>query len=74
MQSALWEALRACRKQLADEQGIAPYMVFHDATLMEMMEQTPSDENGLLHISGVGESKLEKFGDAFLDVIRAHIA
>ena len=71
--SDLWEALRACRKALADEQGIAPFMVFHDATLMEMMERQPTNESALLGISGVGESKLEKFGDAFLDVIRAHL-
>ena len=71
--SNLWEALRACRKSLADEQGIAPFMVFHDATLIEMMEQQPTNESALLGISGVGESKLEKFGDAFLDVIRAHL-
>jgi len=70
--SNLWEALRVCRKALADEQGIAPYMVFHDATLMEMMEQQPTSEMALLNISGVGESKLEKFGDAFLETIRAH--
>ena len=69
----LWEALRACRKSLADQQGIAPFMVFHDATLIEMMEQQPTNESALLGISGVGESKLEKFGDAFLDVIRAHL-
>lgn len=70
--SDLWEALRACRKALADEHSIAPYMVFHDATLMEMMEQQPTDEFALLSINGVGESKLEKFGDAFLEVIRSH--
>lgn len=68
----LWEALRACRKSLADEQGIAPYMVFHDATLMEMMERQPTTESELLNISGVGESKLERFGDAFLETIRAY--
>lgn len=65
----LWEALRACRKELADEHGIPPYQVFHDATLMEMMEYRPSSPSALLNISGVGEAKLERFGDAFLDVI-----
>ena len=70
--ASLWEALRACRKSLADQQGIAPFMVFHDATLMEMLEQQPTNKSALLSISGVGESKLEKFGDAFLEVIRAH--
>ncbi|AJQ96848.1 DNA helicase RecQ [Gynuella sunshinyii] len=68
----LWQALRACRKTLADEFGIAPYMVFHDATLMEMMEYRPETADQLLGISGVGESKLEKFGDAFLEVLREH--
>ena len=67
----LWEALRACRKALADELGIAPYMVFHDATLMEMMELRPTSEAELLHISGVGQSKLSKFGEAFLAVLRS---
>lgn len=70
--SDLWEALRARRKELADEHNIAPYMVFHDATLMEMMEQTPTNESDLLHISGVGQSKLDKFGAAFIEVIREH--
>jgi len=72
--SNLWDALRACRKDLADEFGIAPYMVFHDATLMEMMEHTPTSESDLLNISGVGESKLDKFGQAFLKVIRDQIS
>ncbi|WP_428242257.1 DNA helicase RecQ [Gynuella sp.] len=68
----LWHALRACRKSLADEFGIAPYMVFHDATLMEMMEYHPETADQLLGISGVGESKLEKFGDAFLEVLQEY--
>ncbi len=66
----LWEALRNCRKQLADEHDIPPYMVFHDATLMEMMEQLPQNRQELLALNGVGESKLDKFGQAFLDVIQ----
>lgn len=68
-QTLLWDALRACRKQLADEQGVPPYMIFHDATLMEMMEYQPTDQEQLLKVSGVGESKLEKYGDEFLKVI-----
>ena len=66
----LWEALRARRKQLADEQGVPPYVVFHDATLMEMMEYQPTSEAELLNISGVGQSKLDKFGAEFLEVLR----
>jgi ATP-dependent DNA helicase RecQ len=69
---ALWDELRVCRKTLADEHNIAPYMVFHDATLMELMEMRPSSEAAMLNISGVGQAKLERFGKAFLDVIRQH--
>ena len=72
--SELWDALRACRKQLAEQNNIPPYMVFHDATLMEMMELHPSSHEELLQINGVGDSKLEKFGDAFLTVLKQHIA
>jgi ATP-dependent DNA helicase RecQ len=71
--SSLWDLLRACRKDLADENGIPPYQVFHDATLMEMMEMHPTTYSELLEISGVGEKKLDKFGDAFLDVINKHL-
>jgi ATP-dependent DNA helicase RecQ len=70
---ALWEALRACRKNLADEHGIPPYMVFHDSTLMEILEQQPTRESELLHVNGVGDAKLEKFGTEFLQVIREHL-
>lgn len=69
----LWEALRACRKQLADENDVPPFVIFHDATLVEMMERQPGNHEQLLRISGVGESKLEKYGDAFLKVISDHI-
>ena len=72
--SALWDALRECRKTLADEHGIPPYMVFHDATLMEIMETHPRNLDQLLSISGIGESKLDKFGEAFLKVINEHLA
>ena len=65
----LWEALKACRKELADTLGVPPFHAFHDATLMEMMECRPSDEHELLSINGVGQVKLEKFGREFLDVI-----
>lgn len=57
------------RKQLAAEAGIAPYQVFHDATLMEMMELRPTRSTDLLHINGIGEVKLERYGSRFLQVI-----
>jgi len=68
----LWQALRECRRRLAEEQGIPAYMIFHDATLAEMMERQPQDLDQLSRISGVGERKLEAYGDAFLDVICEH--
>ena len=70
----LWEALRACRKRLADEKGVPPYVVFHDATLREMLEVKPQTDAELLGITGIGDSKLERFGDAFLAVLREHQA
>ena len=68
--SKLWEALRECRKILAKEQNVPPYVIFHDATLMEMMEYRPITSKALLGISGVGPNKLDRYGEAFLDVIR----
>lgn len=68
----LWEALKKCRKGLADEQGVPPFHIFHDATLMEMMQFRPQDSSELLTINGVGAVKLERYGDAFLEVIAEH--
>lgn len=66
----LWNALRACRKRLAEEQGVPPYVIFHDATLREMLEFRPLTAEQLRTITGVGESKLKRFGEEFLAVIR----
>lgn len=66
----LWNALRACRKQLAEEHGVPPYIIFHDATLREMLDRRPLTREQLRAISGVGDTKLDRFGDAFLTVIR----
>ena len=68
----LWEALRVCRKKLADENDVPPFVIFHDATLSEMMERQPENREQLLRINGVGETKLEKYADAFLEVISDH--
>jgi ATP-dependent DNA helicase RecQ len=68
----LWEALRACRKKLAEENDVPPFVIFHDATLVEMLERQPENAKQFLSLSGVGESKLEKYADAFLDVIKEH--
>jgi ATP-dependent DNA helicase RecQ len=69
---ALWEALREKRKELADEQGVPPYVIFHDATLMEMVEKRPLSFPAMLGISGIGDSKLEKYGGDFLAVIEEY--
>lgn len=69
---ALWERLRQCRKALAAEQGIPPYMIFHDATLMEFVARQPVTLAQLSLISGVGHSKLDHYGEAFIEVIQAH--
>jgi len=65
----LWEALRALRKQLANEYSIPPFTVFHDSTMLEMINTSPVNKEELLSISGVGVSKLDKYGEQFLAVI-----
>jgi len=69
--SDLWEALRECRKILAKEHDVPPYVIFHDATLMQMMEYRPTTAEALLGISGVGPNKLDRYGEDFLEVIRS---
>ncbi len=68
----LLEKLKACRKQLAVKQGLPPYVIFHDTTLVEMTQRLPSGPDELLQVSGVGAHKLEQYGEDFLAVIRAH--
>ena len=66
----LFDALRACRRELAQEAGVPPYVVFHDSTLREMAEQRPTSMSQLATISGIGQRKLDAYGDAFLAAIR----
>ena len=65
----LWEALRSLRSELAKEQDVPPYFIFHDATLMEMVMHRPASRGQMQKISGVGERKLELYGADFLAVI-----
>jgi len=67
----LWQALRAKRLALAKEQGVPPYIIFHDTTLLEMARRRPHDRAALAEIPGVGRSKLERYGEIFLSVIAA---
>ena len=69
---ALWEALRDCRRVLAEEQGVPPYVIFHDRTLQEMCLRMPQNLDQFSLISGVGERKLNKYGPAFMRVIEEH--
>jgi ATP-dependent DNA helicase RecQ len=69
--SALWNALRAKRRELADLQDVPPYVIFHDATLMGMVEARPRNHQQLSLISGIGERKLDLYGDEFLAVLAA---
>jgi ATP-dependent DNA helicase RecQ len=65
----LWDALRACRSDLADEQGVPAYVIFHDKTLYDMLEQRPRNATELLSVNGVGQAKLERYGERFLEVL-----
>jgi len=69
---ALWEALRKQRTELAGEQGVPPYVIFHDKTFMEMVERRPRTLDEMGQIIGVGEKKLELYGRDFLDIIKRH--
>ena len=65
----LWHALKAKRMELAREQGVPPYVIFHDSTLLEIMNQKPGSLTEMSRITGVGQAKLERYGDAFLEVL-----
>ena len=67
--SALWNALRAKRRELADAQDVPPYIIFSDATLMAMVDARPRNHQQLSHLSGIGQRKLELYGDEFLEVL-----
>jgi ATP-dependent DNA helicase RecQ len=67
--NALWDALRNKRKEIAARQDLPPYVIFHDATLMAMVESRPKNRRQLATISGVGQRKLELYGDEFLEVL-----
>jgi ATP-dependent DNA helicase RecQ len=70
---ALFEKLRQLRKKIADERGVPAYVIFGDATLRQMARDYPETNDAMSHISGVGERKLEEFGEVFLDEIAAFL-
>jgi ATP-dependent DNA helicase RecQ len=65
----LWEALRAWRLEEARRQELPPYVIFHDSTLTEIARRRPSSLTALAAISGVGSSKLERYGSAIIDIV-----
>ncbi|WP_172380876.1 ATP-dependent DNA helicase RecQ [Vibrio sp. Vb339] len=69
----LFAKLRKLRKSIADEDGLPPYVVFSDATLIDMAEILPTSYGEMLAVNGVGQRKLDKYADPFLDLIQEHI-
>ena len=65
----LFNNLKRLRKEIADMEDIAPYIVFSDATLLEMVQTKPESKKQLINVTGVGKIKLEKYGNLFLDEI-----
>lgn len=65
----LWQALKAKRTELAKEQGVPPYLIFHDSTLLEILNHRPGSLTEMSKISGIGQAKLTRYGDAFLEVL-----
>lgn len=68
-QAELFERLRELRLSIAREQQVPPYLIFNNATLEDMCRKRPVSMEDLLEVSGVGEKKAERYGQAFLDAI-----
>jgi len=67
---ALFQALRALRKRLADAAGMPPYIIFNDASLRDMAQRQPTTLEEFSTIAGVGQAKLARYGDQFVELIR----
>ncbi|MCU1725755.1 DNA helicase RecQ [Pseudomonas sp. 7P_10.2_Bac1] len=68
-----WEALRALRRKLAEEHGVPPYVIFPDSTLLEMLRSQPTSLSDMAKVSGIGARKLERYGEAFLEVLGGQV-
>jgi ATP-dependent DNA helicase RecQ len=71
---SLFEALRAKRMEIARAQNVPPYVIFHDKTLVELAAARPASASEMARIPGVGDTKLERYGPAFLTAIMQHAA
>lgn len=69
----LFEILRQLRLTIAREEGMPPYIVFSDKTLIDMSTKAPRDRSSMLDVSGVGEAKYEKYGERFIEAIKAFL-
>lgn len=69
----LFEKLRGLRREIAEREGVPPFVVFSDKTLRDMCEKQPIDEVGFLEVSGVGQNKLEKYGELFISSVREFV-
>ncbi|UQB43515.1 DNA helicase RecQ [Thiomicrospira microaerophila] len=67
----LFEDLRALRRQIAEQQNVPAFVVFGDVSLLDMAQKRPQTDDEFLAVSGVGQTKLERYGEAFLTLIRA---
>lgn len=68
-EDSLWQALKNKRLELAKTQGVPPYVIFHDSTLLEIHDRKPQTLDEFAHISGVGQNKLQRYGQTFLKII-----
>ncbi|HIO93104.1 MAG TPA: DNA helicase RecQ [Leucothrix mucor] len=66
----LYDALRAKRLEIAEEQGVPSFVIFHDATLMEMARKRPQTADTFKYISGIGDTKLSRYGEVFMDIVK----
>jgi ATP-dependent DNA helicase RecQ len=72
--TGLFGILRGLRKEISDREKVPPYIVFADSALREMSEYLPVDKSAMLNIKGVGESKLKKYGEEFIEVIKTYMS
>jgi ATP-dependent DNA helicase RecQ len=72
--NALWERLRSRRRALAEDQGVPPFAILPDSTLRELVAYRPRSEDELARISGIGQVKLERYGETFLAELQAYEA
>ena len=71
-ESEIFQALRNLRRQIAQEQGLPPYIIFPDTTLQEMATYLPQNREEMLKITGVGQIKYERYGEQFLEIIQLY--